>query len=209
MARHQGRSPGSAILGFMAGSRWPALPERQYAHHDIRRQASGFLHQPVHEPACGRCDCHRHAAGRGHGAAASAVSQAGAEHASRHCGARHSNAARGAGNLYGQLMNRLDLNGRVAVVTGGARGIGYAVAERLLRSGAAVSLWDIDAAKLEDAGAQLAALGAVAACCLDLTDDSAVQAAALETAARFGKIDILINNAGITGGNAPTWELDP
>lgn len=106
-------------------------------------------------------------------------------------------------------MNQLDLKGRVAVVTGGARGIGYAVAERLLRSGATVSLWDMDAAKLKDACAQLAAFGTVGGCCLDLTEDAAVQRAAEETVARFGKIDILINNAGITGGNAPTWELDP
>jgi 2-dehydro-3-deoxy-L-rhamnonate dehydrogenase (NAD+) len=106
-------------------------------------------------------------------------------------------------------LNRLDLNGRVAVVTGGARGIGYAVAERVLRSGGSVSLWDMDAAKLKDALERLSALGAVAACCLDLTDESAVQTATHETAARFGKIDILINNAGITGGNAPTWELEP
>jgi NAD(P)-dependent dehydrogenase (short-subunit alcohol dehydrogenase family) len=106
-------------------------------------------------------------------------------------------------------MNQLDLKGRVAVVTGGARGIGYAVAERLLRSGATVSLWDMDAAKLNDACAQLAAFGTVGGCCLDLTEDAAVQRAAGETVARFGKIDILINNAGITGGNAPTWELDP
>ena len=106
-------------------------------------------------------------------------------------------------------MNQLDLKGRVAVVTGAARGIGYAVAERLLRSGATVSLWDMDAAKLNDACTQLAAFGTVGACCLDLTEDAAVQRAAEETVARFGKIDVLINNAGITGGNAPTWELDP
>ena len=106
-------------------------------------------------------------------------------------------------------MNQLDLKGRVAVVTGGARGIGYAVAERVLRSGGMVSLWDIDAAKLKDARAQLSGLGAVATCSLDLTEDAAVQEATKGTIARFGKIDILINNAGITGGNAPTWELDP
>jgi 2-dehydro-3-deoxy-L-rhamnonate dehydrogenase (NAD+) len=106
-------------------------------------------------------------------------------------------------------VNRLDLNGRVAVVTGGARGIGYAVAERVLRSGGTVSLWDMDAAKLKDALEPLSALGAVAACCLDLTEEPAVRTAAEETVARFGKIDILINNAGITGGNAPTWELEP
>jgi NAD(P)-dependent dehydrogenase (short-subunit alcohol dehydrogenase family) len=106
-------------------------------------------------------------------------------------------------------MHNLDLKGRVAVITGGARGIGYAVAERMLRSGAAVSLWDIDEAKLKSACVQLAALGEVATCSLDLTADSGVQEAAQATLARFGKIDILINNAGITGGNAPTWELDP
>jgi NAD(P)-dependent dehydrogenase (short-subunit alcohol dehydrogenase family) len=106
-------------------------------------------------------------------------------------------------------MNQLDLRGRVAVVTGGARGIGYAVAERVLRSGGSVSLWDMDAAKLESACAQLSGLGAVATCSLDLTEDAAVQVATQGTIARFGKIDVLINNAGITGGNAPTWELDP
>jgi len=115
-------------------------------------------------------------------------------------------------------MNQLDLNGRSAVVTGGARGIGYAVAERLLRSGARVSLWDVDAAALEDARVRLEPLrvqrntlgvGGVVTYALDLTQDEAVKTATQATLAQLGKIDILVNNAGVTGGNAPTWELDP
>jgi 3-oxoacyl-[acyl-carrier protein] reductase len=112
-------------------------------------------------------------------------------------------------------MNQLDLNGRTAVITGGARGIGYAVAERALRSGARVSLWDVDAAALEDARVQLETLrvqlktGDVVTHALDLTQDEAVKSATQATLAHFGRIDILVNNAGVTGGNAPTWELDP
>jgi len=106
-------------------------------------------------------------------------------------------------------MNQLDLKGRVAIVTGGARGIGYAVAERMLRSGASVSLWDIDAERLEQARAALSALGKVGVAALELTKDKEVQSAVQLTLERFGKVDILVNNAGITGGNAPTWELDP
>ena len=106
-------------------------------------------------------------------------------------------------------MNQIDLNGRVAVVTGGAQGIGHAVAERMLRSGATVVLWDINAAQLEVACAELAAHGSVEGACVELTDDAAVQAAAQAVQARHGRIDILVNNAGITGGNATTWELDP
>ena len=106
-------------------------------------------------------------------------------------------------------MNQLDLNGRVAVVTGGARGIGYAVAERILRSGGTVSLWDRDQRRLEKTRAELSAFGAVDIRDVELTDDAAVQAALRETLAHSGKIDILVNNAGITGGNAPTWELEP
>jgi NAD(P)-dependent dehydrogenase (short-subunit alcohol dehydrogenase family) len=106
-------------------------------------------------------------------------------------------------------MNQYDFAGRVAVVTGGARGLGYSIAERILLSGASVSLWDVDAAKLADAAKQLASRGAVDTAALDLTESASVQAATEATVARFGKIDILINNAGITGGNAATWEVDP
>ena len=104
-------------------------------------------------------------------------------------------------------MNRLDLSGRVAIVTGGARGIGYAVAKRVLDSGGSAAIWDMDAAKAEESRAALSALGTVSAHTLDLTDEASVQAAVQATLAAHGKVDILVNNAGITGGNAPTWEL--
>ena len=106
-------------------------------------------------------------------------------------------------------MNQIDLKGRVAVVTGGAQGIGQAISERLLKSGARVVIWDIDAAMLDAAVAQLSVLGAVSGRAVELTDDAAVAAATAEALASAGRIDILVNNAGITGGNASTWELDP
>ena len=106
-------------------------------------------------------------------------------------------------------MNQLDLNGRVAVITGGAQGIGYATAERMLLSGAAVVLWDIDAKALAAARESLSALGTVDAATVELTDADAVLAAAGAVMRTHGRIDILVNNAGITGGNATTWELDP
>ncbi|MBE7418261.1 MAG: SDR family oxidoreductase [Ideonella sp.] len=106
-------------------------------------------------------------------------------------------------------MNRIDLDGRVAVVTGGAQGIGYAVAERMLRSGARVVLWDVDAARLDAAAAALASLGPVRGLPVELTDDAAVAAATRRTLDAETRIDIVVNNAGITGGNATTWELEP
>jgi NAD(P)-dependent dehydrogenase (short-subunit alcohol dehydrogenase family) len=106
-------------------------------------------------------------------------------------------------------MNQIDLNGRVAVITGGAQGIGFAIAERLLRSGARAVLWDIDAARLEAACADLSSLGPVSGEVVELTDDAGVAAATQNALAVEGRIDILVNNAGITGGNATTWELDP
>ena len=104
-------------------------------------------------------------------------------------------------------MNSIDLKNRVAVITGGAQGIGYAVAERFIASGAKVVLWDIDAALLTKAQAALGAAASTAR--VELTDANAVAAATQAVLAQHGRIDILVNNAGITGGNAPTWELTP
>ena len=109
-------------------------------------------------------------------------------------------------------MNQIDLANRVAIVTGGARGIGYAVAQRFLQSGADVALWDQDAERLASARETLQRAHParrVEALALDLTDVSAVDAGMIGVAARLGRIDILVNNAGITGGNGTTWELDP
>jgi 3-oxoacyl-[acyl-carrier protein] reductase len=104
-------------------------------------------------------------------------------------------------------MNQLDLNNRVVVITGGARGIGYAVAQRALRSGASVALWDLDAARLERSRGELAALGDVSTVTVELTDEASVAAAVGQTLKTHGKIDALVNSAGITGGNGLTWEL--
>jgi 3-oxoacyl-[acyl-carrier protein] reductase len=106
-------------------------------------------------------------------------------------------------------MNQIDLLNRVAIVTGGARGIGRAIAERLLASGARVSLWDLDGGALATAARELQGAGTVHTATVNLADLAAVRAAAESTAAAFGRIDILVNNAGITGGNAKTWELNP
>lgn len=106
-------------------------------------------------------------------------------------------------------MNTLDLNGRVAIVTGGARGIGYATATRALQSGAIVSIWDVDRDRAESAQRELSSLGTVTTETVELTNADAVHAAADATIAAHGKIDILINNAGIAGGNAVTWEMSP
>jgi NAD(P)-dependent dehydrogenase (short-subunit alcohol dehydrogenase family) len=87
-------------------------------------------------------------------------------------------------------MNRLDLRGRVAIVTGGAQGIGAAIVERMEASGANVRVWDIAAKK--DA--------------VDVSDPSAVERAMTKALAELGGVDVLVNNAGIAGLNSPTIE---
>ncbi len=102
-------------------------------------------------------------------------------------------------------MNKLDLEGRIAVITGGARGIGRAMAERMVASGAGVALWDQDGAAAQEAAQALG--DRASAFAVDVTRADSIKAALDATLARHGKVDILVNNAGITGGNAPLWEL--
>lgn len=106
-------------------------------------------------------------------------------------------------------MNKIDLAGRKAVVTGGARGIGLAIAERFMASGAEVSLWDMDAAALDAAVKRLAPIGKAHMTTVDVTDAGAVTAAANAAIGQMGKVDILVNNAGIAGASKMTWEYTP
>jgi NAD(P)-dependent dehydrogenase (short-subunit alcohol dehydrogenase family) len=98
------------------------------------------------------------------------------------------------------MSNRIDLAGRVAVVTGGAQGIGFAIAKRLAQSGAKIVLWDQDGDLLARAKVELSAPLAVT---LDQTDFEAVVGATSTTIAQLGAIDILVNNAGISGPTMP------
>ena len=101
-------------------------------------------------------------------------------------------------------MNQLDLKGKTAVVTGGAAGIGLAIAQRLAASGARVSLWDRDEKALAD-GAK-AVGGATHTARLDVSDEAQVKRAFDETAKALGRVDALVCSAGITGPNLTTWE---
>ena len=106
-------------------------------------------------------------------------------------------------------MNRYDFTKRAAVVTGGAQGIGYAVAERLLEGGARVALWDRDEAVLAAARSSLATAGEVETVLVDLTDRDAVARATSGTLERFGQIDVLVHSAGIAGANATVADYAP
>jgi NAD(P)-dependent dehydrogenase (short-subunit alcohol dehydrogenase family) len=103
-------------------------------------------------------------------------------------------------------VNTFDLAGRRAVVTGGAQGIGRAVAERLLDSGAAVSLWDRDEALVAETAMELTPRGKVHSAATDISRPEAVEAACASTVEALGGIDILVANAGITGPNVTLWE---
>jgi 2-dehydro-3-deoxy-L-rhamnonate dehydrogenase (NAD+) len=104
-------------------------------------------------------------------------------------------------------MNQIDLNGQVAVVTGGAQGIGFAIAKRLIESGAKVSLWDMNGEVLEQAKTALGA--ASSSIVVDITDFPALQAAHAKVEADLGRVSILVNSAGIAGKNVSVEDYDP
>ena len=106
-------------------------------------------------------------------------------------------------------MSTIGLKSRTAIVTGAARGIGFAIAQKLLGSGAAVALWDIDTAALDKAIASLKHRGELHAAVVAVTDQASIAAAVDALVRDAGRIDILVNNAGITGGNAPAWQIEP
>lgn len=106
-------------------------------------------------------------------------------------------------------MNVYNLQGQRAVVTGGAQGFGRAIAERLLRSGARVSLWDRDAALLAQTAGELAAMGEVHTAVAEVSDEAQIGAATISVVDGFGGIDILVANAGIAGATTTVWEYPP
>ena len=101
-------------------------------------------------------------------------------------------------------MNQLDFSGRTAVITGGAAGIGFAIAQRLIASGGRVSVWDRDAAALDKAKARLTA--GIDTRVVDVADAASVDAATQAAASALGRIDALVCSAGISGPNTTTWE---
>ena len=103
-------------------------------------------------------------------------------------------------------MNKIDLNGRCAVVTGGAQGFGRAISERFVASGAKVAIWDNDQAFAEKTAREIGE--GVTAFKVDVTDLAAVEKARDATLKALGKIDIFVNNAGIAGVNKTVWETD-
>lgn len=106
-------------------------------------------------------------------------------------------------------MNSYDYAGRVAIITGAGQGIGLTVAERLLESGASVSLWDRDQKLLDALRAKHGETGKVQTVDVDIGKLDSVEGGTKAVVDRFGKIDVLVNNAAIVGPNANTWEYPP
>ncbi|HEY6753729.1 MAG TPA: SDR family NAD(P)-dependent oxidoreductase [Pseudolabrys sp.] len=104
------------------------------------------------------------------------------------------------------MANKIDLSARNAIVTGGAQGIGRAIVERFLESGATVAIWDRDIALAKKTATELQNQGRVAVFAVDVTNYSDVERARDETLKAFGRVDILVNNAGIAGPNVKTWD---
>src|SRR4029079_2695445 len=105
-----------------------------------------------------------------------------------------------------QMTNKIDLGGRNAIVTGGAQGIGRAIVERFLDSGAAIAIWDRDVDLAKKTAATLQNRGRVTPVEVDVTNYTDVERARDETVKAFGRVDILVNNAGIAGPNTKTWD---
>jgi len=103
-------------------------------------------------------------------------------------------------------MTKYDFTGRVAIVTGGARGIGLAIVKRLLDGGAHVAIWDRDCEAVQELSSVLAAGDTLSGHEVDICDYGQVEAALVQTVRRHGNISILVNNAGIAGPSVPLWE---
>jgi 3-oxoacyl-[acyl-carrier protein] reductase len=104
-------------------------------------------------------------------------------------------------------VNNIDLKGRTAIITGGARGIGFAITERLLQSGARCSIWDRDPKGLDAAKSR--AGGKLHTAEVDTSSPESVERAAQSSISDLGTVDILVNNAGIAGVTKKLWECTP
>jgi 3-oxoacyl-[acyl-carrier protein] reductase len=102
-------------------------------------------------------------------------------------------------------MNNLDLKNRTAIITGGAQGFGFAISKRLIQSGAKVIIWDIDEATAKKAQKEIDSKN-FSYQIVDVTDFDKIEKAIKDLEKDFGKIDIFVNNAGMTGMNAKVWE---
>ncbi len=102
-------------------------------------------------------------------------------------------------------MNNFDLKDRVAIITGGAQGFGFAISKRIIQSGGKVVIWDIDEIAIKSALDEVNSKN-LSFKKIDVTNFAEIEKALLETEKELGKIDIFVNNAGITGMNAKVWD---